>query len=104
MRGEIAVNADSVMTRSDRSGNRPPDGEFQMKTKTLQQTVTFKASPRHEGCLLFRRCQGISRHPANRPKMTRVTHSGQQVGAPEHRGPVPSLPQDQGSPEARPSD
>src|SRR5262249_8433285 len=34
-----------------------------------------------EGCLLFRRCQGISTHPANRPKMTRVTHSGQQVGA-----------------------
>jgi hypothetical protein len=28
MRGEIAVNADSMMTRSDRSGNRPPDEEW----------------------------------------------------------------------------
>ena len=28
-----------------------------------------------EGCLLFRRCQGISRHSANRPKMTRLTQT-----------------------------
>jgi hypothetical protein len=31
-------------------------------------------------CLLFRRCRGISRHQANRLKMTRVTHLRHQRG------------------------
>ena len=66
MRREIAVNADLMVTRSDRSGNRPMNGEFQMKTKTLQQTVRFKASPRQVYDMLMdsKKHQSLSGQPA----------------------------------------
>jgi hypothetical protein len=37
-------------------------------------------------CLFSRRCQGISGHSANGPKMTRVTHSG--IGDPSASTPA----------------
>ena len=35
----------------------------------------FLAQAAVEGCLLFRRCQGVTRHPANAPKMTLLTNA-----------------------------
>jgi len=52
-----------------------------IECKRLIGDVAYWPQAAVGGCVLFRCCQGRSRHPANRPKMTRMTHSRP---APEH--------------------